>query len=88
MITLTRFHQDNHPLIINADLIESIEAVPDTVVTLVTRHRHMVQETPAQIIELVIEYHAAIAAASVRAGERASGARAAHALQAVEEDKI
>ena len=41
---------------INADLIESIEASPDTVVTLVTGNRYVVKDTVDEVIGKVIEF--------------------------------
>ena len=51
-------------MFINADLVELIEANPDTVVTLVDGRRIGVAETPEQITERMIEYRAAILASA------------------------
>ena len=48
------------PLVFNHDLIESIEALPDTVITLVDGRKVMVIETPAEIVERVREFRASI----------------------------
>jgi len=54
MIHVTRL---NHvDLIINADLIETIESTPDTVLTLLTGKKMMVLESPEQVMEKIIEY--------------------------------
>ena len=54
MIHVTRI---NHArIIINADLIEMIEATPDTVLTLLTGKKMMVLETPEEVMDKVIEY--------------------------------
>lgn len=54
MVRLTRL---NHvPVILNADLIESIEVTPDTVITLVNQQKIRVLETAEQVIERVIAY--------------------------------
>jgi flagellar protein FlbD len=50
------------PFVINADLVETIEATPDTHVTLTTGKRVIVRETPAEIVALVIEYRRRCAA--------------------------
>lgn len=55
MIKLTRL--DGSELIINANLIEVVEANPDTVVTLITSKKYMVKETPEQIVEEVVQYY-------------------------------
>lgn len=41
---------------VNADLIESVDEVPDTVITLTTGKKIMVQETRTRIKELVMLY--------------------------------
>ena len=51
MIRLTRFCGDL--IFVNSDLIELVERVPDTVLTLVSGNRLIVQETPEQVAELV-----------------------------------
>ena len=51
MIRLTRFCGD--PVFVNCDLIEMVERLPDTVLTLVSGNRLTVQESPEQIAELV-----------------------------------
>lgn len=55
MIKLTRL--DGSELIINANLIEVIEAHPDTVVKLITSKKFLVVETPAEITERVIAFY-------------------------------
>lgn len=44
--------------ILNADLIETVEANPDTVVTLLNGHRYVVKETPEEIVERAAAYRA------------------------------
>jgi flagellar protein FlbD len=44
------------PLVVNSDLIEVVEATPDTHLTLTTGKKLIVRETPAEVIALVIEY--------------------------------
>lgn len=52
------------PLFINTDLIESIEATPDTVMTLVDGRRAVVSETPEEIVERIIAFRAAVLSAA------------------------
>lgn len=52
------------PLFVNADLIESIEARPDTVITLVDGRKTVVTETPQEIVERITRFRAAVLAAS------------------------
>ncbi len=60
------------PMFINADLIASIEATPDTVVTMVDNRRLVVQEVPEVLVARVQEFRAAllVAASKYRSGER------------------
>ena len=54
MIQVTRL---NHlPLILNSDLIEHIEATPDTVVSLTTGQKIMVLESAEEIVERVVQF--------------------------------
>lgn len=55
MIRLTRL--DGSEVTVNANLIEMVEANPDTVVTLITSRKFMVKETPEEIKARVISYY-------------------------------
>jgi flagellar protein FlbD len=48
MIELTRM--GGGPFVVNADQIETVEATPDTVITLVNGHRYIVRESPVEIV--------------------------------------
>ena len=54
MIQLTRLN--NHPLVINSDLIKSIESAPDTVLTLVTAEKIVVLESCDDVLEKIVEF--------------------------------
>ena len=54
MIKLTRLN--GTPLVVNAELIESIEASPDTVLALATGNRYIVKEGVDEVIAKVVEY--------------------------------
>ena len=54
MIPLTRLNRT--PLFVNPDLIQHIEATPDTVVTLTSGNNFMVRETPEAIIDRIVQY--------------------------------
>ncbi len=54
MIQLTRLN--NHPLVINSDLIKSIESAPDTVLTLVTGEKIIVLESCDDVLEKIVEF--------------------------------
>ena len=54
MITLTRL--DGSHLIVNADLIEFVEATPDTIVSLTTGKKVVVLESPEAVVQAVVAY--------------------------------
>ena len=54
MLTVTRL--DGAPIVVNAELIESIESVPDTIITLTTQKKVTVQEPVAEVVERVMRY--------------------------------
>lgn len=56
MIKVTRLNND--PLVVNVDLIEFLEATPETIICLTTGKKVMVRETIDQIIERVAEFKA------------------------------
>jgi len=58
MIRLTRL---NHvPMIVNSDLIETVDITPDTVIGLTNGQKFMVLETADEVIEKVIQFRKAI----------------------------
>ncbi len=58
------------PLLLNADLIESVESTPDTMITLVDGRHLVVAETSDEIAERVCEFRAAVLAAAEAARSR------------------
>jgi flagellar protein FlbD len=58
MVQLTRL--SHQPFVLNCDLIELIEATPDTVISLTTGQKLLVCETPDEIIRRVKEYKRSI----------------------------
>ena len=54
MIRITRLN--NTALIVNADMIEFLEATPDTIVTLTTGRKVVAKESVDEIVEMVVEY--------------------------------
>ena len=60
MIQLTRLN--NHPLIVNSDLIKLVETAPDTVLTLVTGEKIVVRETIDEVLEKIVEFRRRILA--------------------------
>jgi flagellar protein FlbD len=64
MIVLHRITNHDHGLYLNPDLIQSIEANPDTVITLENASKFVVDETPEQIVELVRQWRASVIASA------------------------
>ena len=62
MISLTRLNGQVFAL--NGDLIERVEAEPDTVITLVDGTTYVVAETIDEVIQLVVSMRAAVVARS------------------------
>ena len=54
MIKLTRLNDSK--LVINAEMIEFVEAIPDTIVSLVSGKKIMVNESVDQVIQQVVEF--------------------------------
>ena len=54
MIAIT--HLDGKRVVLNADLVESLEAMPDTVITLTSGKRVIVREGVDEIVEKVNAY--------------------------------
>lgn len=69
MILVHRLKGD--PFFVNADLIESIEALPDTVLTLVDGRKAVVAETPKHVVDLITTFRASVlvAADQLRTGQ-------------------
>ncbi len=54
MIKVTRL--SGEMVVINAELIETVEATPDTVITLTTGKKLVVVEEPEEVVERVMAY--------------------------------
>jgi flagellar protein FlbD len=54
MIKVTRLNGSE--LVINADLIEFVEAIPDTIVSLVTGKKIMIKESTNDVIRKVADF--------------------------------
>ncbi len=63
MIKLTRLNQI--PLFLNSDLIEHIDATPDTVVSLTSGQKFLVTESPEEVVDKVIAFRQAILSGGV-----------------------
>jgi flagellar protein FlbD len=59
MIRLTRINRAS--LVLNSDLIEHVEATPDTVIALTTGQKLIVLESAEEVIQKVIDFRRSIA---------------------------
>jgi uncharacterized protein YlzI (FlbEa/FlbD family) len=66
MIALHRLAHADEPFHLNPDLIVSVEAHPDTVVTLTTGTRSVVMETPEEIAEAIRTWRASVLSAAMK----------------------
>jgi flagellar protein FlbD len=58
MIRLTRLN--NQPLTVNSDLIKFMEQSPDTLITLVTGEKIVVQESAEEVLARLIEFRRSV----------------------------
>ena len=63
MIRVTRLNQTE--FVVNAELIETIEATPDTIITLTTERKYVIRESVAEVIDRVLAYKRACMAPSL-----------------------
>lgn len=54
MIAVTKLNGE--VMVVNAELIETVEKTPDTIVSLITGKKYMVKEPVEEIIAKVMEY--------------------------------
>ena len=54
MISLRRLN--NEPIMVNPDLIESLESTPDTVITLTSGNKLLVRDTMDEVREKIVEF--------------------------------
>lgn len=62
MIPLHRLTHPHDPLYLNPDVIQAIEAHPDTVLSLTNATKVVVSESPERVAELIRDWRAAIVA--------------------------
>jgi flagellar protein FlbD len=68
MIILTRLHGTS--VAVNCDLIERVEAAPETVVTLVDGSRYVVSESVAEVVDKIRAFRASVVVLAGRLEER------------------
>ena len=69
MIVLHRLGHDGEPFHLNPDLITTVEAHPDTVVTLATGAKIVVAETPEQVADAIRRWRVEIMSGALRRRE-------------------
>lgn len=68
MIAVTRL--DGSEVVVNAELLATVERTPDTVLTLVTGARFLVKEPVEEVVERVMRYRRQIRAEAPMVVER------------------
>lgn len=58
MIRLTHFNGSQFYL--NADIIQTVEATPDTVITLINNQKMLVKERTEEVVDKIITYQKAV----------------------------
>lgn len=58
MIKLTRLNDE--AFVLNAELIKTVEASPNTVITITSGNKYIVKEEVQQVIDAVVEYKRSI----------------------------
>jgi flagellar protein FlbD len=67
MITLHRIGHTDEPFLLNDDLIVTVEATPDTVITLANGHKIVVAESPDDVARAIRTWRASILSVVPRA---------------------
>jgi len=73
MIRLHKLGREPQPFHLNPDLIVTVEASPDTVVTLTTGSRLLVTETPEEVARAARDWRASVLDAMARVPRRSGG---------------
>ena len=69
MIQVTRLNGSS--FYINAELIQSVEGTPDTVITLLDRSKMIVRESPEEVVQRCLAYRRSIQAGLVSYSQKA-----------------
>jgi flagellar protein FlbD len=76
VIPMTRL--DGSTIVVNADLIETVERTGETVITLVSGTRFVVREDPAAIVDAVLRFRAGVLRYVEEAGAAVSTGTGGH----------
>jgi flagellar protein FlbD len=82
MIELTRLN--GTPMLLNSDLIKTVEAAPDSMLTLINGEKLIVRETIAEVMERVLAYRARLLACVARRLPDPAGLQKVVALTSLE----
>lgn len=72
MIVLHRLGHDAEPFHLNPDMILTVEATPDTVVTLASGSKIVVLEAPDRVVEEIRDWRAEILADALTSSRRSA----------------
>jgi flagellar protein FlbD len=78
MIVVTRLN--GPPLALNCDLIERVEATPDTVLTLVDGTKYVVQEPVEEVVDRIREFRASVLVLAQRLDQTTENEPTLHVL--------
>ena len=68
---MIRVHKlDGRELLLNAELVESIEARPDSIITLSTNKKIVVRESLDELEELIVDYRKKVLSESSKGKEK------------------
>ena len=81
MITLHRLGHPEHELHVNPDLIVTIDANPDTVISLANGSKLLVNESPAEVAEEVRTYRVDVLSGALRSRRDGEPAQAPAVLR-------
>jgi flagellar protein FlbD len=84
MIVVTRF--SGPAVALNCDLIERVEAAPDTVLTMVDGSRYVVRESVAEVVEKIRAFRASVLREAGRPDQGAAGTASLHVVPDPERD--
>jgi len=71
MVKLTRLNHET--FLLNSDLIEQVDATPDTVITLTNSHKLLVRESAEEVVRRVLDFRRSVLSAAALPGVAQSG---------------
>ena len=83
MIVVHRITHMSESLYINPDLIQTIEAHPDTVISLTTAAKFVVSESPEEVVDAIRRWRAGIVSTALEGGVTSSTEAMSGAVAAV-----